>query len=245
MQRETFTLKLVDAKMVTRSVRHLEFERSNGQPFDFVPGQFITFHFEMGGAELQRSYSVATIPGISQRVEIAVSPFEGGPGTRLLFGIQPGDTLETTGPFGRLILRDEQPKRYILVATGTGVTPYRAMLPELLLRAQTHDAKVVILQGVQTPEDLLYPTDFLHYTEQSPNLEFRAYYSRKLPDQPGPHERKGYVQNAFTDLILNPETDVVYLCGNPNMIDDSFNILREHGFETRQVRREKYISPKR
>ena len=193
----------------------------------------------------QRSYSIATIPGQSQSIEIAVSPFVGGPGTQLLFNIQPGDEIETSGPFGRLVLRDERPLRYILVATGTGVTPYRAMLPELLSRINEQGIRVEILLGVQTPEDLLYGEDFIAFANEHPNLRFHAFYSRKMPAAPTAFEHQGHVQTAFEGLALDPQKDVIYLCGNPNMIDEAFALIREKGFETYQVRREKYISPKR
>ncbi|MFN7096231.1 MAG: ferredoxin--NADP reductase, partial [Gammaproteobacteria bacterium] len=56
------------------------------------------------------------------------------------------------------------------------------------------------------------------------------------------YECKGYVQTAFDELRPNPTSDVVYLCGNPNMIDDSYELLKELGFSAQQVRREKYVS---
>ena len=56
------------------------------------------------------------------------------------------------------------------------------------------------------------------------------------------HEYKGYVQHAFPDLTLNPQEDIVYLCGNPSMIDDAFTYLKDTGFTMQQVIREKYIS---
>jgi len=245
MSRETFILKLHRAKMITPTVRHLEFVHPDSESFSFLPGQFITFHFVVDDAPHQRSYSIATIPGHSECIEIAVSPFVGGPGTKLLFNIQPGDEVETSGPFGRLVLRDEQPKRYILVATGTGVTPYRAMLPELLSRINEQGAQVEILLGVQTPDDLLYGADFLAFSREHPNLRFHAFYSRKMPATPEAFEHHGYVQTAFDNLNLDPKNDVIYLCGNPNMIDEAFALLRDKGFDTAQVRREKYISPKR
>jgi ferredoxin-NADP reductase len=230
--------------MVTPTVRHLEFSRADNNSLSFIPGQFITFHFLIDGSQHQRSYSIASIPGQTNTIEIAVSPFVGGPGTQLLFNIQPGEQIETSGPFGRLTLRDEKPVRYVLVATGTGITPYRAMLPELLNRIQERNVTAIIYLGVQTPEDLLYGEDFLNFSHEHPNLEFHAFYSRKMPDKPQSFEHQGYVQNGFDQLNLNPKNDIIYLCGNPHMIDQAFIILREKGFETSQVRREKYISPK-
>lgn len=231
--------------MITPSVRHMAFKPEN-MPLHYIPGQFVTFHFEINGVSYNRSYSIASIPGQTDTIEIAVSPFPGGPGTEFLFQLKPGDSVETTGPFGRLVLRDEKPKRYILVATGTGVTPYRAMLPELQQRLFNQaDLEVIILQGVQTPQDLLYGNDFLTFASKHPRLKFYAFYSREVPPTGSKHEFHGYVQHHFKSLDLSPTQDIVYLCGNPNMIDEAFNFLLDVGFNTTTIRREKYISPKK
>lgn len=240
---QTYSLTLERAEMIGRYVRHLAFKRTDGEPFNYTPGQFITFHFEHQGKTLRRSYSIASIPGQTDLIEIAVGYIEGGPGTELLHGLQPGDALQAAGPFGRLVLRDEQPQRYIFIATSTGVTPYRAMLPELAQRLQQQDLQVVLLEGVQTREDLLYKDDFLNFALNHPNFEFRAHYSRLAIDNNAEgFEHEGYVQTALSDLQLNPESDIVYLCGNPGMIDDSFEQLKAFGFDPKNVRREKYIS---
>ena len=43
---------------------------------------------------------------------------------------------------------------------------------------------------------------------------------------------------------LKPDVagDIVYLCGNPDMVDQSFSLLKEIGLPVPHVRREKYIS---
>ena len=59
---EHFTLRLADSRMLAPSVRHLVFERVDGQPLAFVPGQFLQIHFHYDdGTATKRSYSVATI----------------------------------------------------------------------------------------------------------------------------------------------------------------------------------------
>ncbi|MGE3919432.1 MAG: FAD-binding oxidoreductase [Gammaproteobacteria bacterium] len=245
MSRDTFTLTLTEKRMVTPTVLHMAFSRLNNEPLEFIPGQFITVHFTLDEQTYQRSYSIASIPTEDTTIGIAVSPYENGPGTRFLFGMNIGDQVETSGPFGRLVLKDETPSRYMMIATGTGVTPYRAMLPTFVERIQKQSAKVFVMLGVKSPEELLYQEDFLRYAASSPHLEFHAFYSRVMPDSPQPYEHQGYVQTGFEAFHFNPETDVVYLCGNPNMIDQSFETLVQMGFQTSQVRREKYISPKK
>ncbi|MGF2339041.1 FAD-binding oxidoreductase, partial [Acinetobacter baumannii] len=90
------------------------------------------------GKNLKRSYSIANEPKKDNRIEFAAGYFEGGPGTELLYNLKPGDVIHINGPFGRLIFKDETPGRYILVATSTGTTPYRAMLNELGQRIEKH-----------------------------------------------------------------------------------------------------------
>lgn len=243
MQLITFPITLEDAYMPSPKVKHFIFKSSQTPVFDYLPGQFITIHFEREGKTIRRSYSIANVPLQNNQIEFAAGYVEGGPGTDLLFNLKPKDTIHINGPFGRLILKDEVPKRYILVATSTGVTPYRAMIGELKKRLQAHpDLQVVVLQGVQKREDVLYRDEFLALAESCPRVIFRAHLSREPKESLESHEYAGYVQNSFPELDLNPQQDMVYLCGNPGMIDDAFAYLKDNGFAMQQIIREKYIS---
>ncbi|CDZ76750.1 Ferredoxin--NADP reductase [Legionella massiliensis] len=239
----TFPIILEDAYMLSSFVKHFVFRVENPSVFTYLPGQFITIHFEKDGKILKRSYSIANVPGQNNRIEFAAGYVKGGPGTELLFNLKPGDTININGPFGRLILKDEMPKRYILVATSTGVTPYRAMIDELKRRLQiSPELRVAILQGVQKREDILYGNEFKDFAAEFPQVTFRAHLSRAEKDNLSDYEYSGYVQHAFPELSLNPQEDTVYLCGNPGMIDEAFNYLKEQGFGMQQIIREKYIS---
>lgn len=243
MQVITFPITLVESFMISPKVKHFTFKCDLAPTFDYVPGQFITIHFDHNGKSLKRSYSIANAPQRDNRIEFAAGYFEGGPGTELLFNLKPGDVININGPFGRLVVKDEIPGRYILVATSTGTTPYRAMLSKLSEQmAQNPNLKVVILQGVQKREDILYPNDFRAFTDKHPQAAFMPYLSRVDGQDLQENEFSGYVQHAFPELDLNPEQDVVYLCGNPGMIDEAFNYLKDQGFAMQQIIREKYIS---
>lgn len=243
MSTNIFPITLEESFMITPKVKHFIFNCEMSPAFNYLPGQFITIHFERDGKTLKRSYSIANEPKQNNRIEFAAGYFENGPGTELLFNLKPGDTININGPFGRLIFKDEVPGRYILVATSTGITPYRAMINELSKRLeQNPNLKVVILQGVQKREEILYPNDFMAFAKKFPQVTFRAHLSRELPEELQDNEYSGYVQHSFPELNLNPEQDVIYLCGNPGMIDEAFNTLKDEGFAMQQIIREKYIS---
>lgn len=243
MRWKTFPIRLERSEYVTPHILHLAFQRDGGDTFDFAAGQFINIHFDVDGEPTHRSYSVANSPGSGGLIEIAVSPVKGGLATDLLFNLEPGKGIFASGPYGRFILRDDEPCRYMLAGTGTGITPFRAMLPEIKNRID-RGFEFDMLLGVWSREELLYGDEFLTLARETDRFRFHACYSRETPEDRAAYERPGYVQKQYEHLNLNPASDIVYLCGNPNMIDESMVMLKEAGFETRQLRREKYLPAK-
>lgn len=236
---QRFELELVDAHMLTKHVRHMRFKRKDGEELNFTPGQFVTFLFDhTDGKVKRRSYSIATIPTGSDLIEIAIAYVDGGIATERLFNMKPGQTYNAMGPVGRLVLQDESVNQIILAGTGTGIAPYRAMLPSI---AKRKDVSFYILQGAQYHQDLLYLDDFRAYAKDYDHIQYVSCLSRQDGDF-AEDEVKGYIQQHFGQLQLSSEHDVVYLCGNPAMIDDAYGQLQEFGFTQKQVRREKYIS---
>lgn len=242
MQINPITMKLVSSWMIAPGVKHFVLQSPIHAPMQPIPGQFITLHFKVDGKDYKRSYSVANAADETGHIEFAASYIENGVGSTYLFGLQPDDEVSVTGPVGRLILK-ETPRRYVLVGTGTGVTPYRAMLPQLHEKMTANPAlKLVILQGVRTQAELIYAEDFRQFARSHPMAVFRACLSREQKPSLEADEVRGHVQTHFETLALDPNEDLVYLCGNPQMIDEAYAWLTQHGFTVHQVVREKYIS---
>ena len=104
-----FPLRLVGGRMIAPTVRHLDFVRDDGQPLDFVPGQFIQVHFHYpDGTPTKRSYSLATMHdhalGPGESVQIAVSYVPGGAATALFAALDEGQQIQASGPYGRFCL---------------------------------------------------------------------------------------------------------------------------------------------
>ena len=240
--------------MLAPTVAHLSFVRADGQPLDFIPGQFVQVHFHYGdGTPTKRSYSLATIHdhalGPGEAVEIAVSYVPGGAATALFEGLEAGGTIDASGPYGRFVLMPgDANRRYLLIGTGTGVTPYRAMLPQLDTMMRERGVEVVLLFGCRTPDELLYGDDFRAFAETHPGFRFVPCFSRELPGEghPAAHAdvRHGYVQQFLGEFAPDAAGDIAYLCGNPNMVDACFESLKASGLDVKQVRREKYVSSK-
>jgi ferredoxin-NADP reductase len=244
---EHFSLRLAASRMLAPAVRHLAFARADGAPFTFVPGQFVQIHFNYAdGKPTKRSYSVATIGhgdhATVSHVEMAVSYVDGGAATALLGNLKEGESVEASGPYGRFCLLDaDANRRYLLVATGTGVTPYRAMLPQIEKLA-ARGAEVALVYGARNESELLYGDEFEAFAQKNPHFHFYACFSRAPRTQPRPHDRNGRVHVALAELRPDPAHDIAYLCGNPDMVDQAFALLKEAGLPVPHIRREKYVS---
>ncbi|MCY7313281.1 MAG: ferredoxin--NADP reductase [Pseudoxanthomonas sp.] len=245
-----FPLKLIERRMLAPSVGHYVFVRDDGLPLDYIPGQCIQVQFSTAdGAPSKRSYSLATMRdhalGPGEGVEIAVSYVPGGAATALFEGLDIGSQLDASGPYGRFCLMPgDHNRRYLLIGTGTGVTPYRAMLPQLEQLIAERGVEVVLMFGARTPQELLYGEDFRTFADAHPQFRFIPCFSRELPADPHDDVRHGYVQQFLSELAPNADTDIAYLCGNPNMVDACFEVLKEAGLPIPQIRREKYVSSK-
>jgi NAD(P)H-flavin reductase len=182
-------------------------------------------------------------------VEIAVSYVQGGAATALFEGLPLDGTIDASGPYGRFcLLPADANRRYLLIGTGTGITPYRAMLPQLAQLMRERNVEVVLLQGARNPGELLYGDEFRAFADRHPGFRFVPCFSRELPQPGNPlaHDdaRHGYVQNALAEFAPDAQGDIAYLCGNPNMVDACFEALKAANLPVPHIRREKYVSNK-
>lgn len=240
-------LTLLGMDTLNENTVNISFKVDSEQPFVVIAGQFLRLHFlQDDGIETFRSYSVANIfpeeKSELNEVSIAVSWVPGGLATQKLQNMNAGDQLEATGPYGRFCLLPDRHDRYFLIATGTGVTPYRAMLKEIELRLQA-GSEFYVVMGAQNESGLLYESDFVAVEDRYDNFHYIPCLSRTTRAQAGINDQAGYVQDFLAKLEFDSENDIAYLCGNPNMVDQTFQLLKEKGLPVPLIKREKYISP--
>ena len=175
-----FQFQLENAHMISPRVKHFVISNTDSEIFDYLPGQFITILFEHQGKTLRRSYSIATPPQSSNHLEFAASYVESGPGSEYLFHLKPGDKIQVSGPYGRLVLKEPAPRRYILLATSTGVTPYRAMIPALEQHLASDPEKLLLAmwcaQVVVTAAFLYY----IHVNCGAPGADYGVAFGCQL-----------------------------------------------------------------
>ncbi len=241
---ETFSTRLVESRPMTSRVQHLVFERVDGQPFAFESGQWVSVVLPIDDAKgrpLRRSYSIASPPNGSPRFELVVTHVENGPGSTFLTQASVGTELDMKGPQGTFTRPASEVGPALLVATGTGIAPFRGMLHDAIARGQS--APLWVLFGVRGPNDLLFGEELHALARKTQNLRLEVTYSRPPVGWLG---RVGYVQEHVRGLWseLNAAgggEPHAYICGVKKMLTSVRSVLRDElGLVRQRVHLESY-----
>ena len=229
--------KLLGTRDLAPEVRHFDFALSEASEFRFAPGQFVSVIHRVDGKEITRAYSVASPRG-AHSFSLCLNKVDEGLVSPYLFSLQPGEEIEVSEPLGYFTLRHPG-HRAVFVATGTGISPFRSMLLDHLPKTQPH---IALLFGVRYEQGLLYRQEFEVLAQEYPTFRFVPTITR--PSETW-HGRTGRVQ-AHLDEALNlksyedQSTLDVYICGLKEMVDDVRGLLKQRGFDRKQIIYEKY-----
>ena len=224
--------QLIESWEIAPATRHFTFEIPEIDVFDFVPGQFISLVHEIDGKSITRAYSLSGLPD-SNRFSICLNLAPEGKLSPYLFKMQAGDALEAKGPYGTFVFRE--PHHTVMVATGTGVVPFRGMLAKRLPEDPGH--RYTLIFGTRYAGSLLYRTEFEALSERHANFDFLPTLTRPEPKWTG---RTGRVQMHLLDFLGDRREADVYICGLKEMVDDVRETLKALGFERKQIVFEKY-----
>jgi CDP-4-dehydro-6-deoxyglucose reductase len=180
-----------------------------------------------------RAYSIASLPN-GNRFELCLNLVEGGLLSPRLFALKPGDTVAMKGPLGGFTLMPSA-KDSVFVASGTGIAPFRAMIPAALAAAPSREVTLVF--GTRHESGILYGDEFSDLARRDGRFRYWPTLTRAQPDWPG---RRGRVQEHLGEVVAGRRDLMVYVCGLKAMVDDVRAMLRGTGFERSQVRYEKY-----
>jgi ferredoxin-NADP reductase len=225
--------KLIESSEIAPEVRHFVFEVPEVETFTFVPGQFVSMNQVVSGKKITRAYSIASAPSETNRFELCLNLVHGGLLSPRLFAMQPGDAVEIRPPLGMFVLRNP-PRDTIFIATGTGIAPFRSILKAQL--NETSQAFTLIF-GVRYETHLMYREEFDEMARRFPHFQFMPTLSRPADSWTG---RSGHVQTHILEAIGERRDVDVFLCGLKLMVDDVRNILKDMGFDRKQILFEKY-----
>ena len=180
-------------------------------------GQYIEFILK---DQSRRSYSIANAPHTQEQtpgIELHVRHMPGGKFTDHVFGaMKEKEILRMEGPFGSFFLREDATKPIVLLASGTGFAPIKAIVEHM---RHAGDARPATLYwGCRTRADL-YQHDWCERAAaEMPNLKYVPVLSEARPEEAWT-DRTGFVHQAVLADFDDLSGHQVYACGAPVMVD--------------------------
>lgn len=212
-----FPVRVASVKRMTGDVIVMWMSLPAGANFGYFAGQYIEFILRDG---TRRAYSIANAPHTQASLpglELHVRHTPGGLFTDHVFGaLKEKDILRVEGPFGSFRLREGSSKPVILLASGTGLAPIKALIEHL--QFEQGERAITLYWGVRRPQDL-YMDDWIRARlAEMPHLSYVPVVSDALP-QDAWQGRRGLVHQAVLDDHADLSGHEVYACGSPLMVD--------------------------
>jgi CDP-4-dehydro-6-deoxyglucose reductase, E3 len=233
------TIELVHAASLAPNVRWLRFRTVDDGAFVFIAGQWIDLWIDTPGGIEKRAYSIASAPGMvaADELEIAVTRVEGGAVSSALHALALGKRIQISGPHGFFTRVGLEREPAVLIATGTGVCPLRAMLHAELTCAD--GPALTLLFGARTEADILWRDEFEALAARFAG-RFRYCVTLSRPDA-GWSGRRGYVQTHLPEVIDPTAKPHVYVCGLTRMVAEVRRELKEAlGYDRQRIHSERY-----
>ena len=193
------------------------------------------------GYQAQRSYSLASSPGDTNLIEIAIELIDDGEVSSYFHdSVEPGEMIEVRGPIGgHFTWEPSHTKSSIFVAGGSGIAPIISMLRHRF--TVKNNAPALLLFSVRTEDDILYREELERMSDNDPSLHVGTTITRGTSkDWIGNTRRidQGMIDSALVNTGVKPES--AYVCGGSGFVESIADILLDTGLDFNQIHIERF-----
>lgn len=190
------------------------------ESFRFYAGQYVEIILKDGK---RRSYSMANPPHSAAALELHVRHLPGGLFTDHVFGVgttqmKEREILRVEGPFGSFFLREDSDLPIVMVASGTGFAPIKAIVEHMA--HQNIQRPVTLYWGGRRPADLYMDALAKQWAQTIPDFTYIPVVSDALPED-GWTGRTGFVHRAVMEDFPSLMGHQVYACGAPIVVESA------------------------
>ena len=193
----------------------------------FQAGQFIELFTEYNGRRIGRCFSISSCPTAfldQGTIELTIRVQENGLITpRLRQLLKPGQFVGISNAQGEFTIKDSD-TNLLLIAGGSGITPFRSMLQEASHNAPSQNIK------------LLYyaPNQDLHLFQREFE-RLRANHSQLDVTFISTSRSGRLCEEHLKEYCPDFKSRQIYLCGPSGMIQSALKILQEHSIAKERI----------
>ena len=225
--------QIVEKKIWTDGLFTLTIKSDEVQAFE--PGQFLHLALlDENESRINRPYSVASPHGTE--LEFFIVLVEDGKLTPRLWKLEVGDTVQVSDKAaGRFTLEHTPASESLwLIATGTGLAPYIAMLRDP--KIWNSYSEIVVMHGVRYHADLAYVDELKCWADDADKCFHYVPALTRESVEGIPHGRlPGLIESGYAEDVtgstISAEATSIMLCGNPAMLESMLAVLETKGLK--------------
>lgn len=224
--RSRLRLELVEKETIAHNTVEYRFKPSH--PFSYTPGQYLEWtlpHEETDERGIRRYFTLASSPN-EELVRLTVRLSDKGSSFKQsLEELNPGDVIYATSLQGDFVLPKEPEKyKYLFVAGGIGVTPFRSHIQSLIERGKQVDATLMYCNNQE--RDIAYQ-DYFNEAKDTIGLETVHVLNEPPKDWDG---ETGFIdEHMLTSRVPDVATRIVYISGPPGMVGAYSKLFKKAG----------------
>ncbi|MDH3320497.1 MAG: CDP-6-deoxy-delta-3,4-glucoseen reductase [Betaproteobacteria bacterium] len=219
-----WTASVESLDLLAPDVMRVRLSLEGGERIAFYAGQYINILLEDGA---KRSFSFATAPQASERIELHIRRIPGGRYSGHVFErLRAGDKLRFEGPLGAFFLREDSDKPIIFVAGSTGFAPVKSMLEYAFSRGMRR--RMLLYWGTKNLKDMYLAELPRQWQREHDNFSFVPVLSEPMPED-GWQGRTGLVHEAILADFPSLAGHQVYACGSTAMVEAAHPAFRARG----------------
>jgi CDP-4-dehydro-6-deoxyglucose reductase len=201
----------------------LKLQLPANERLQYLAGQYIEFILKDGK---RRSYSMATAPHEEGPIELHIRHMPGGTFTDHVFStMKEREILRFEGPLGTFFLREDSDKPIVLLASGTGFAPIKAIVEHALFKEIKRP--MTLYWGARRKKDIYMLELAQGWAQANPNFKFVPVLSE--PDASDAWTgRTGFVHRAVVEDLPDLSGYEVYACGAPVMVEAALRDFTSH-----------------
>ncbi len=213
-------VRIASMEKVSSDVMRIFVQLPATEVMQYHAGQYVEFLLRDGS---RRAYSMANAPHTlaadAPKVELHIRHMPGGKFTDHVFGaMKEKDIQRVEGPQGSFYLREDNDAPIVLLASGTGFAPIKALMEHMQHKGITRPTR--LYWGGRRPADLYMNDWVLAQLPLMPHLQYIPVVSNALPEDAWAG-RTGFVHAAVLQDTPSLTAYQVYACGAPIVVDSA------------------------
>jgi len=198
---------------VAPDVLKLGLRLPQNERLQYLAGQYLDVIMRDG---TRRSFSMANPPHQDELIELHIRNYGGVFSRHAFEKMRERDILRFEGPYGTFFLREESDKPIILLASGTGFAPIKAIIEHALQVGVKRS--MVLYWGGRVRADIYMHALAEQWAREHAGFKYVPVLSEANAEDHW-QGREGFVHRAVMDDFVSLANHQVYACGNPLMVD--------------------------